>query len=151
LAAVMTRSALAILLFWAPLAGAATSERPAFSAGGLLFGDFYYIPANHLQSGEDAAGVVVRRGYFTLDADFSENWFGRARLELNQSGEFETYDFTVQVKDLYTGWKLGRQRLLLGLSPTPTFDLIESIWDFRYLARTPMDLQGAPSHVRCPG
>jgi len=92
-----------------------------------------------------AAGLVARRGYFTLDADLSENWFGRARLELNQSGAFETYTFKSQIKDLYLGWNMGRQRLLLGLSPTPTFDLIESIWDFCYLAGTPMDLQGAPS------
>jgi hypothetical protein len=33
----------------------------------------------------------------------------------------------------------------IGLSPTPTFDLIESVWGLRYLARTPMDLQGLPS------
>jgi len=142
---VNTQSLLATLLLWAPLAGAATPEPPALSAGGLLFGDFYYIPSNHLDSGEGAAGLVVRRGYFTLDADFSDNWFGRARLEINQSGAFETYSFTSQLKDLFLGWKAGRQRLLLGLSPTPTFDLIESTWDFRYLARTPMDLQGAPS------
>jgi len=40
---------------------------------------------------------------------------------------------------------LGRHKLLLGLSSTPTFDVIESIWGFRYLARTPMDLQGVAS------
>jgi hypothetical protein len=87
----------------------------------------------------------LRRGYLTFDADFSKNWFGRLRFELNQSGEFETYTFTASFKDLYMGWNLGRQRLLLGLSPTLTFDLIESIWGFRYLARTPMDLQGVAS------
>ncbi len=42
-------------------------------------------------------------------------------------------------------WTLGRQHLLVGLSPTPTIDLIESIWGLRYLARTPMDLQGVAS------
>jgi hypothetical protein len=141
----MTRVLPAALLCWAPLAGAVTPEAPAFSAGGLLFGDLSYVPGNHLDSGKDAAGLVARRGYFTLDATFSASRFGRARLEINQSGSFETYTFRSQLKDLYLGWKPGRQRLLLGLSPTPTFDLVESIWDFRYLARTPMDLQGAPS------
>ena len=34
---------------------------------------------------------------------------------------------------------------MLGLSPTLTFDLIESIWEARYLMRTPMDLQGVAS------
>jgi hypothetical protein len=64
---------------------------------------------------------------------------------VNQAGEFETYTFTADVKDLYVGLRPGRHRVLLGLSPTPTFDLIESIWGLRYLARTPLDLQGVPS------
>jgi hypothetical protein len=32
-----------------------------------------------------------------------------------------------------------------GLSPTLTYDLIESTWGARYLMRTPLDLQGVPS------
>ena len=88
---------------------------------------------------------MLRRGYLTFDADFSKKLFGRLRFEVNQSGEFETYTFDADFKDLYLGWNLGRQRLLFGLSPTPTFDLIESIWGFRYLVRTPMDLQGVAS------
>ena len=118
---------------------------PSLSVGGLLFGDFYAVPSNHLPEGDGAAGLVLRRGYLTFDADFTENWFGRMRFELNQSGEFETYRFDATIKDLHLGWNIGRQKLLLGLSPTPTFDLIESIWGSRYLARTPMDLQGVPS------
>ena len=34
---------------------------------------------------------------------------------------------------------------MVGLSPTLTFDLIESVWGARYLMRTPMDLQGVAS------
>ena len=132
-------------LIWMPVALAGDDKPPSLSVGGLLFGDLYYVPSHHSDEGDGAAGLVIRRGYLTFDADFSENWFGRLRFELNQSGEFETYDFEVSFKDLYMGWNLGRQRLLLGLSPTPTFDLIESVWGFRYLARTPMDLQGVAS------
>ena len=136
---------LLVWLLWMPVAAAGDDKLPWLSVGGLLFGDLYYIPSNHLDEGDGAAGLVLRRGYLTFDADFSENWFGRLRFELNQSGEFETYTFEASFKDLYMGWNLGRQRLLLGLSPTLTFDLIESIWGFRYLARTPMDLQGVAS------
>jgi hypothetical protein len=143
--AMIKRILLTACLLWTTHAGAETQEWPSFSAGGLLFGDLYYVPSNHLEEGDGAAGLVIRRGYLTFDADFSENWFGRMRFELNQSGEFETYTFTVNFKDLYLGWNLGRQRLLLGLSPTPTFDLIESIWGLRYLARTPMDMHGVAS------
>ena len=127
------------------MAAAGDDTLPSLSVGGLLFGDLYYVPSHHSDEGDGAAGLVIRRGYLTFDADLSENWFGRLRFELNQSGEFETYDFEVSFKDLYMGWNLGRQKLLLGLSPTPTFDLIESVWGFRYLARTPMDLQGVAS------
>jgi len=121
-------------------------ERSAdINVGGLLFGDLYHLPGHHLESGDGATGLVVRRGYLTFDKIFSEKLFGRLRFELNQSGEFETYTFDLDFKDLYLGWRLGEHTLLAGLSPTPTFDLVESRWGLRYLMRTPMDLQGMPS------
>ena len=139
------RVLIALCLIW--VTGLTAAEEPGnwLSTGGLLFGDLYAVPSHHLEEGDGAAGLVVRRGYLTFDADFSENWFGRVRFELNQSGEFETYTYDVQFKDLYTGWNLGQHKLVAGLSPTITYDLIESIWGFRYLARTPLDLQGVPS------
>jgi len=126
-------------------AAMASDDMPALRAGGLLFGDFYHVPSHHSAAGDGATGLVLRRGYLTFDVDFSERWFGRLRFEANQSGDFETYTFEADVKDLHVGARLGRHRLLLGLSPTPTFDLIESTWGLRYLARTPMDLQGVAS------
>jgi hypothetical protein len=121
------------------------SRAKKFEVGGLLFGDSYHIVSHHTEEGEGATGLVLRRGYLTFDADFSEQLFGRLRFEVNQAGEFETYTFEVDFKDLYLGWNVGRHQLKFGLSPTPTFDLIESIWGFRYLARTPLDLQGVAS------
>jgi hypothetical protein len=52
----------------------------------------------------------VRRAYLTFNATLGEKTFGRLRFETNQSGEFETYTYKTQVKDLYLGWNLGRQR-----------------------------------------
>ena len=118
---------------------------PGFRAGGLAFGDLYHVPSHHSVAGDGATGAVLRRAYLTFNADFSDQWFGRLRFELNQSGEFETYDFDTQAKDLYLGRKWGRHKMTLGLLSTPTFDVIESIWGMRYLARTPMDLQGVAS------
>ena len=132
-------------LCWCNVAAAEQQTPPSVSMGGLLFGDLYTVPSHHSEEGDGATGAVIRRGYLTFDSQFTENWFGRMRFELNQSGEFETYEFEADIKDLHLGWNIGRQKLLLGLSPTPTFDLIESIWGFRYMARTPMDLQGVPS------
>lgn len=123
----------------------AAEGHPALRVGGLLFGDLYHVVSHHSEAGDGASGLVLRRGYLTFNSEFDENWFGRLRFEVNQSGEFESYEFDAQTKDLYLGRKLGGHRLLFGLSPTPTFDVIESLWGMRYLARTPMDLQGVAS------
>ena len=146
----MRKSIVTWLCFFVGLAGltgvaADEGAPPPVRVGGLLFGDFYYVPSHHSEAGDGAVGLVVRRGYLTFDARLSEKTFGRMRFELNQSGEFETYTFEADFKDLYLGWRLGRHRLLAGLSPTLTFNLIESIWGLRHLARTQMDLQGVPS------
>lgn len=132
-------------LFWIQTVAAQDTTERAWSLGGLAFGDLYHVPSHHLPEGDGATGAVLRRGYLTFDIDFTTNWFARARLELNQDGEFESYDFELDFKDLYTGWNLGRHKLIAGLTGTPTFDLIESIWGARYLARTPMDMQGVAS------
>ena len=124
---------------------AAAESGSSFRAGGLLFGDLYLVPSHHSIEGDGATGLVLRRGYLTFDADFDANWFGRLRFEFNQSGEFETYEIDAKTKDLYLGRRIGRHKALLGLSSTPTFDVIESSWGMRYLARTPMDLQGVAS------
>jgi len=132
-------------LCWIPWAAAEAEDDRPFRIGGLLFGDFYHVASHHTEEGDGATGLVLRRGYLTFDADFSENWFGRLRFEVNQAGEFETYTFDIDFKDLYGARDFGHHRLLFGLSPTPTFDLIEAIWGLRYLVRTPMDLQGVAS------
>jgi len=141
----MTLAVAGLVLTSAATATAQDDGTGWLSIGGLAFGDLYHVVSHHTEEGEGATGVVLRRGYLTFDGDFGEALFGRLRFEVNQSGEFETYDFEVDFKDLYLGWNVGRHRLLFGLSPTPTFNLLEDIWGLRYLVRTPMDLQGEPS------
>jgi hypothetical protein len=126
-------------------ASAGGGEEQVFRFGGLLFGDLYTIPSHHTPEGDGANGAVLRRGYLTANFDLGEHWYGRARIEINQDGEFESYGFEADFKDLYLARKFGDQELVLGLSPTLTFDLIESVWVARYLMRTPMDLQGVAS------
>jgi hypothetical protein len=135
---------LALIVGMAPAAAQGDSY-PSFDFKGLVFGDAYHVPSHHLEEGDDATGLVMRRIYLTLDADLSTNWFTRARLEYNQDGEFETYEYDGDWKDLYLGVKLGRHTVLAGLAGTPTFDLVEKVWGARYLARTPMDMQGVAS------
>lgn len=130
---------------WCVPASADGGEEQAFRLGGLLFGDLYTIPSHHTSAGDGASGAVLRRGYLTANFDLGEHWYGRARIEINQDGEFESYGFEADFKDLYLARKFGDHELVLGLSPTLTFDLIESVWGARYLMRTPMDLQGVAS------
>ena len=116
-----------------------------FDIGWLAFGDAYTVQSHHQEESEGATGVVLRRAYLTFNAKFSDRTFGRVRLETNQDGAFESYGFDTDFKDLYLGWNLGQHRLIAGLTATISFDLVESIWGSRYLARTPLDLQGIPS------
>ena len=139
------KSLLASALLLGPALVWADDDYPAWDVGWLLFGDLYHVASHHLPEGDGATGVVVRRGYLTFNADFNENWFGRLRFELNQDGEFESYGFEVDFKDLYVGSSIGNHRWIAGLQPTLTFDVVEAHWGLRSLMRTPMDLQGVPS------
>jgi hypothetical protein len=127
------------------IARADEGEDRSFEIGGLLFGDIYTIPSHHTPEGDGARGFVLRRGYLTANFTLGESWYGRARVEVNQDGEFESYGFEADFKDLYLARKFGDHEFVAGLSPTLTFDLIESVWGARYLMRTPLDLQGVAS------
>jgi len=127
------------------VASAGDDDEAALRLGGLLFGDLYHVASHHTVAGDGSGGAVLRRGYLTANFDLGEHWRGRARIEVNQNGEFESYSFDTQLKDLYLARTFARQELVIGLSPTLTYDLIESTWGARYLMRTPLDLQGVPS------
>ena len=116
-----------------------------FIPGALAFGDLYAVPGHHLPEAEDKVGFWIRRIYLTGDFNLSKQIFVRARFEANQDGDFVSNAFTGDIKDLFLRWTLGRHKLFFGLSPTPTFDLVEDLWGFRYLEKTPLDLQGEPS------
>jgi len=133
------------LLTSCSIVSAGDDSEGALQLGGLLFGDLYYVASHHTLAGDGASGAVLRRGYLTANLALGELWRGRARIEVNQDGEFESYSFDTRLKDLYLARTLGRQALVIGLSPTLTYDLIESTWGARYLMRTPLDLQGVPS------
>jgi len=136
---------LAVCIGWLGTVSADDGGEPSLDIGWLMFGDFYHVPSHHSEAGDGATGLVLRRAYLTFDAGLGENIFGRMRFELNQSGEFETYTFEAGFKDLYLGWNLGKHKLIAGLTSTVTYDLIESIWGYRSLVRTPLDLHGIPS------
>jgi len=115
---------------------------------GLLFGDFYYVASHHdttLTTLEGQNGFWARRLYFTYDNDFEENFTARFRIEMNSPDFRKTSDeMKPFVKDAYLAWnpaKANRHTILFGLSSTPTWDLIENLWGYRPVEKTPQDLQ----------
>jgi hypothetical protein len=115
-------------------------KRTTFS--GLMFGDAYWVTANHDPAIEGENGFWLRRIYLTLDSELSDRWALRVRLEMNSPGDF-TSDDRIEpfVKDVYLKRDVGDNELYLGLSPTPLFELIESSWRYRFVEKTPLDLQ----------
>ncbi len=114
----------------------------------LLFGDFYWIADHHLPDWEGQTGWWTRRIYATLDfRDFGlgEKTQVRLRLELNQNDDFDNTAYDAKLKDAYIRFEAGGQTITVGRSSTVTFDLIESLWGYRWFEKTPLDVQGVPS------
>lgn len=113
---------------------------------GYMFGDYYY----NLYSPSNTASFQafqLRRVYFTYDNDISEKFTSRFRLEADQSANASNGSIGVAVKDAYLKWKniYSGSDLLFGIQPTPAFDVSESVWGYRALEKTIMDLRGIVS------
>jgi len=111
------------------------------SISGYMFGDFYYVLSHHDTLVEGQNGFWARRIYFTYDYKFSENFFTRLRFEANSPGDFKTSSNLIPyVKDAYLGAKFSNHNAYFGISPTPTWEFIETFWGYRAVEKTPGDL-----------
>lgn len=108
---------------------------------GLVFGDAYAVFDNHDPEIDGRTGFWIRRGYLTFDSQLASDWSARLRFEVNSPGDFST-DSKLEpyVKDAYLAWTRAGHELYLGLSPSPTFDFVDSFWGQRPLEKTPLDL-----------
>ena len=114
---------------------------PPYRFSGLMFGDYYWFPDNHLEAWEGQHGFWFRRIYFTYDHTFSPKVMTRLRLEMNSNGDLEGGDLTPYVKDAYLRWTFhGRQLLTLGIQPSLSFENVETFWGLRHIEKTPIDL-----------
>jgi hypothetical protein len=110
---------------------------------GYVFGDIYYFPQHHDAKFDGQVGLWLRRGYFTVDRDLGSAWSMRFRLEVNSPSLQQTQDaLKPYVKDAYLRWTHGAQNVFLGISPSPTWELIEGFWGYRHVEKTPLDLHG---------
>ena len=109
---------------------------------GYMFGDYYYVAKNHSKKIEGDNGFWFRRIYITYDRKLSKEFKIRFRMELNSPGDFKTKDkLKPAAKDAYLKWTRNNHSIIFGISPTPTWDVIEKIWGYRSVVKTPLDLQ----------
>jgi hypothetical protein len=109
---------------------------------GLVFGDYYWISSDHNGDLKGKNGFWLRRIYFTYDQKLSQSFSTRFRLEMNSEGDFSTsIKLHPYVKDAYLKWKHNHQQIIAGISPTPASSLVESVWGYRSIEKTSLDLQ----------
>ncbi len=122
-----------------------TSNNAQDSGGkfsGYMFGDYYYVVKNHDESLVDLHGYQFRRIYFTYDYKIDNAWSTRLRLEMgNKFGVDKGVKMSSVVIDAYLKYKIGLQSIILGISPTPTWKIVEKIWGYRSVEKTPLDIQ----------
>lgn len=113
---------------------------------GLMYSDYFYNIDNSAIAKKDLSGFQFRRIYFTADFTVAENFDSRFRLESDQSANSNTNGgkLGVMVKDAYLKWKgiFHGSDLVLGIAPTPAFDVSEAAWGYRSLEKTILDLDG---------
>jgi hypothetical protein len=126
---------------------AASQEIPEWvqktKISGLMFGDVYAVVAHHDPDVEDQNGMWFRRIYLTVDHKQSSKFSARLRLESVSPGGFDTTDRLLLpfVKDAYLKWKYtGEHSAIIGVSSTPTWNLIEPFWGYRHVEKTPLDM-----------
>lgn len=108
----------------------------------LTFGDYYWVASNHNEDLEGKNGFWLRRIYFTYDVEeFVDNFSARVRLEMDSPGDFTTsVKLSPVVKDAYLSWQPNAHEFTLGISGTPTWDLVEDVWGYRFIEKSPLDL-----------
>jgi len=124
---------------------------------GYMFGDYFYnilrdgsidsLINTALSGQKDFNGLQFRRIYFTYDYIISDEFDTRFRLEADQSNNTSNGKIGVAVKDAYIKWKniFSGSDMVIGLQPGPAYEITESIWGFRSLEKTIMDLRGIVS------
>lgn len=117
-------------------------EESSGKFSGYMFGDYYYFFDNHKPELNDQRGIWFRRIYFTYDYKINSSFSTRLRLEMSNEFNFEEAKTMIPfVKDAWFKYKFSSQAFIIGISPTPTFQILEKMWGYRAVEKTPLDLQ----------
>lgn len=108
---------------------------------GLVFSDYYLIANSHNENLEGKNGFWFRRIYLTYEREIGNSFSTRLRLEMGHEGDFEgDSEMIPTVKDAYLKWQNDNHQILAGISSTPTWGLVEDVWGYRSIVKSPQDL-----------
>jgi len=111
---------------------------------GYMIGDYYWVAAHHDSDKEGKNGFWFRRIYFTYDQDLNDVFSVRLRYEMSSDGKYgdNANKHTPYIKDAHLKWKYNKNhQLIVGISPTPTWGVLEKFWDYRSVEKTLLDIQ----------
>ncbi|HSE42150.1 MAG TPA: hypothetical protein VLH08_15405 [Acidobacteriota bacterium] len=132
-------------------------EKLAYKFSGYMFGDYFYhvqrdptitlLPNVALPGEEEFNAFNFRRIYFTYDDVISDDFVTRFRLEADSVALSSNGRISVFVKDAYLNWKnaVALNDIVIGIQPTPAYEVSEAAWAYRSLEKTIMDLRGIVS------
>jgi hypothetical protein len=108
---------------------------------GLAYGEYYGIVKNHEEKLEGQNAFLFRRIYLTFDRKLNEEFDVRVRFEINSAGDFTSKSkMEPFIKDAFIKWSRDKHSIFFGISSTPTWAVIEPVWGYRSVERTPLDL-----------
>ncbi len=108
---------------------------------GKVFADYYWMAQHHNSDIEGQNGFWFRRIYLTYERQFSDAFSSRLRLETASAGDFGSEpEMIPNVKDAYLKWENDNHQIYAGISSTPTWGLVEDVWGYRSVEKTPLDL-----------
>ncbi|MDX1637790.1 MAG: porin [Balneolaceae bacterium] len=135
-----------LLLVWTSITVAQENSNSIGEFSGVIFSDYYWIAASHNNDIEGENGFWIRRVYFTYDKELGDSFSARFRLEGSSPGDFQSVSkISPVVKDLYLRWQNGQHQIEAGISSTPTWGLVEDVWGYRSVEKSPLDLQSFSS------
>jgi len=124
---------------------------------GLVYADYFYnvsrdsyfdsLRNTALTGQQELNGFDIRRIYFTYDYKISGKFTTRFRVEGDGRALTRNERFGVFIKDAFIKWNniLPGQDIIFGIQPTPAFEVSESVYGFRSLEKTILDLRGIVS------
>ena len=150
----MKNKLLIITLFIIVYSNSFAQENDWGKISGQFFVDYFYnisrdgnfdnFQNTAVDGTKDLNGFLLRRASLNYDKTISEKFSARFRLEADSKSNTSNDKIGVFVKDASFKWKniFEGTDLIIGIQPTPSFNVSESYWGYRSLEKTIQDLRG---------